>query len=509
MSRILQQIEARAQRRPDAVALRSGEHSLSFARLLDDVRQTAARLRALRPRSLGIYLDNGIEWIVFDLAALAAGSRVVPLPWFFSGAQIEHAVAAGAVDLVAFERELPRGVVGTGAPIRAYRGACLQTVLNHNSAVGGKAGGGKLSFTSGSTGSPKGIELDAAFIEQTCGAICRAVPGEAVDLHLAILPYATLLENIAGIYVPLMLGKCVAAETAATVGLAPDLRIDPARLAQTFNRVRPASLILTPQLLELVCGLAERGAIDPASLEYVAVGGARVGESLLHRARTSGIPVYEGYGLTEFGSVAILNTPAANRIGSVGKPLPGVSVRLGDDSEILLGTEIEETVDGARRWRSVSLATGDYGTIDADGFVYVHGRKSSLIVLANGRNVAPEWVETELTVAPSILQAFVFEGDEAELSALLFAVADVADADLEIEIKRINRDLPPYARIRHWHRMLLPFSRDNGTLTANGRLRRAQIRQMLPLLLGDGAPPIQLTNGDFPKPFLQENRSCH
>ena len=508
MSRILRHIAGVAEARPDAVALRQGEQRLSYAELVGDVNLLADRLRGLGARSLGIYLDNGIEWILLDLAALAAGIRIVPLPWFFSSAQLCHAIDSGRVDLVAFDRALPDGVVGNGALLGSYRGARLQAIESGSTAENAAAYGTRLSFTSGSTGAPKGIELEAAFIEQTCASICAAVPGDAVDVHLSILPYATLLENIAGVYVPLMLGKCVAAESAATVGLLPDLRFDPARLAQAFNAVRPASLILTPQLLELVCVLVERGAVDPACLEFVAVGGARVGEFLLQRARAAGLPVYEGYGLTEFGSVAILNTPAANRPGSAGKPLPGVRVSLCDDGEIRLATDIEVDDNGVRRRRRLSVDTGDYGSIDADGFVYVHGRKSSVIVLANGRNVAPEWVETELTASPSIRQAFVYDNGGAELAALLVASdSAIDDAELEAELERINHDLPPYARIYRWHRLQVPFSRDDGTLTDNGRLRRPRIRQMLPLLLEGSALRNQTTSGDFTKQSLQETLS--
>ena len=145
MSRILQRIEAVAKAKPDAIALRSGETCLSYRELID-LHAVSARLRALRTHSLGIYLDNGIEWIVFDLAALDAGIRIVPLPWFFSNAQIGHAIDAGAVDLIAYERRLPRGIAGSGAPIRGYRGACLQAVAGKSAASFEKRSGAKLAL---------------------------------------------------------------------------------------------------------------------------------------------------------------------------------------------------------------------------------------------------------------------------------------------------------------------------------------------------------------------------
>lgn len=486
MSGLLTALERQARVNPASIAIRSGDDSLSYAQLSAAVRQTAICLRACRTNSLGIYLDNGIEWIVVDLAAMAAGIRIVPLPWFFSDGQIRHALSNGAVDCVVYAGDLPPGIVGTGAPIKAYGASCLQSLDAQTcAAVENSWAAGKLSYTSGTTGSPRGIELAYDFIDQTCDSISTAISALAIDTHLSILPYATLLENIAGVYVPLMLGKTIYAESAERVGLSAELNLNPFILQQTFNRIRPGSLILTPQLLEVFCGLCENDAIDPGCLKFVAVGGARVGESLMRRARRARIPAYEGYGLTEFGSVAMLNTPQNDRIGSVGRPLPGVSVRIAADGEICLSTRLTRIdTNGIERRQTICVETGDLGSIDSDGFVYVHGRKSNLIVLASGRNVAPEWVETELNNSPLLAQSFVFSETGAALSALLVAAgAGIEDHDLEAEIEGINRGLPAYARIKKWYRLPYPLSKENHTLTINGRLRRQQIRQRLPTLL--------------------------
>ena len=493
-----------AQTRPTAIALRSGKDRLNYAQLLTAVVQAADRLRGCGVTSLGIYLDNGFDWIIADLAAIFAGIRVVPLPWFFSAGQIRHALEDGGVDFVACATPSPGGVVGTGAPMNFGTGSRLLPV------AAGPVGmrvppPGKLSYTSGSTGAPRGIALGDEFIEATACAIAEAIGELEIDTHLSLLPYATLLENIAGIYVPLMLGKTVCAESAADVGLSAELRIDPARLLQTFERIRPNSLILTPQLLELCCHLVENGGIDPACLTFVAVGGARVGETLLRRARCAGIPAYEGYGLTEFGSVACLNTPGNERIGSVGKPLPGVTVSLAEDGEICLRAPLAPLAVG----ESALVATGDYGSLDADGYLYVQGRKCNLIVLSNGRNVSPEWIETELNGSSLIAQSYVYSPDGRDIRALLtVSSSEFADSRIEREIDRINRDLPAYARIKQWHRSAQPFSTDNQMLTVNGRLRRAQIQRALATLLTDSRtfePPRGGTAETF---SVQEINSC-
>jgi len=280
-------------------------------------------------------------------------------------------------------------------------------------------------------------------------------------------------------------------------------------LQQTFNQIQPNSLIVTPQLLELFCLLVENDAIDPACLVFVAVGGAHVGESLMRRTRSLGIPAYEGYGLTEFGSVAILNTPQHNRIGSVGKPLPGVKVELAADGEICLSTALWQSDTEIQRPQKITVKTGDFGSIDRDGFVYVHGRKSNLIVLSSGRNVSPEWVETELNSSLLISQSYVFGENRSELSALLVTAGPgVANSALDAEIECINLRLPAYAQIKHWHRLWYPFSRDNQMLTVNGRLRRLQIELLLPTLLISADIKSSLTVGNLPNHSVQETNPC-
>jgi long-subunit acyl-CoA synthetase (AMP-forming) len=452
--------------------------------------------------SIGVYLDNGIEWIVVDLAAIAAGIRSVPLPWFFSDAQIRHAVETGGVDSIVTGSGLPAAIAACGPAHELYREARLQPVSSLSGAAAGATPGGKISFTSGSTGTPRGVSLEAAFIERSAGAIAAAIPHRAISDHLGMLPYSTLLENIAGIYVPLMLGKTVHAEPAARIGLMPDLGVDPPALQRVIRQVKPSSLILTPQLLQLVCGLAEQGAIDPGSLQFVAVGGARVGESLIRRARNAGVPAYEGYGLTEFASVATLNTPQADRVGTVGKTLPGVVLSLADDGEICLATELP---GGG----SVEVKTGDYGAVDADGFVMVRGRKSSLIVLSSGRNVSPEWIEAEFDTSRLIAQSCVLTESGNCLSALLLPAAPtITNREIDDEVERVNRELPPYARIAHWHRLAEPFSTHNQMLTANGRLRRERIARRLPALLAESRNQAPAATAGTTVQTLQEIQPC-
>jgi len=483
VSGLLAAIQRQARAAPMAPALRTQDRALTYAELMEGLRQAQAQLRSLRVEALGLYLDNGIDWVIYDLAAFSSGIRVVPLPMFFSDTQIAHAIADADLDAILFDQFLPSGVSGSGVALPGLSDSRLQRIRGARAqreadGAAKRPAAAKISYTSGTTGTPQGIELTPGLIEQTAASVCAAIGHLGIESHLSVLPYATLLENIAGIYAPLSLGRCVHAEPAAAVGLTPALGLDPAQLRACFNRVRPNSLILTPQLLEVLCRLAEAAVIDSGCLVFVAVGGARVAPALLQRARAVGIPAYEGYGLTEFASVATLNTPGNDRIGSVGKPLPGVRVVIADDGEICLSRDpLDELAqDGAG-----FVNSGDLGRVDAAGFVYVDGRKSNLIVLANGRNVAPEWIEAELEASPLIAQGFVFSECQQQLSALLLTSA--TDAEIDAEIERINAALPAYARLRDWHRLATPFSCAQQTLTANGRLRRRQIARQLPELL--------------------------
>jgi long-subunit acyl-CoA synthetase (AMP-forming) len=206
-------------------------------------------------------------------------------------------------------------------------------------------------------------------------------------------------------------------------------------------------------------------------LTLVAVGGAKVAPSLLARADELGLPVHEGYGLSECASVVALNTPAARKAGTVGRPLPhlGVAIREGEivvENSGFLGYAGGQTHDGP-------VFTGDLGEIDEDGFLRISGRRLNMIITSHGRNVAPEWVESELTAQPEIRQAVVLGEAQAELSALIVPlIPGMDEAAIAGAVARANANLPPYARIGRW------LARDAfdpaaGELTNNGRPRRA------------------------------------
>ncbi len=446
------------------------------------VGRLAEALQAARARVLATLLDNGRAWAVVDAAARRAGVVHVPLPAFFTAAQRRHAIETAGVDTLC---SVPQA--GTaGAPLElGEAGLGLSWQRLPARAVAMPAGTVKITFTSGTTGTPKGVCLGAEAMDAVAAGVASATATLGIDRHLSALPYAVLLENIAGLMAPLARGALCIAPPLAEVGLSGSSSFDPARLQAACAAHQPHSLILLPQMLRAWSAwLAASGQRAPGSLKLVAVGGASVGAPLLAAARAVGLPAYEGYGLSEGASVQTLNLPGADRPGSAGRPLPHARLRIAADGEIEIGGALQLGYLGSAEPMPAWWPSGDLGTIDADGYLHVSGRKKQVIVTAYGRNVSPEWVECALHGAtvrglPAIAQAVVFGDGEPALSAVLWpAHAQLPDAALQAAVDAANATLPDYAQVRRWLRSPHPFTAESGLATANGRPQRDAIARL-------------------------------
>lgn len=293
--------------------------------------------------------------------------------------------------------------------------------------------------------------------------------------HLSILPMAILLENI-GCYAALYAGATLSLPSQRTLGIKDASGIDLPRLLNCLKIRHPDSMILVPQLLLALVSACEIGAFESQGLSFVAVGGAKVSLELLLRAKAVGIPVFEGYGLSECASVVALNRPEACRLGSVGKPLPHVQIKLADDGEVLIGGTPMLGYLGDSHTAPEWWPSGDLGEFDEDGYLYLKGRKKHQFVTSFGRNVNPEWIEAELTQHGIIGQAFVYGEAMAHNHALLWPLRpDITDLQIADAVARANQSLPDYARVHGWTRLQQPFTTENGMATANGRPRREAI----------------------------------
>lgn len=453
MSALIDAILARAGQIPNRVALRDGANDVAYGALPGEIDAMAGMIAdeiGAGSGPVGIALDNGLNWILADLALLQLGRACVPLPPFFTPEQAASALADAGACAVIGRNGIER-LDGGPAPL--------------------PAGTAKISYTSGSTGTPKGICLSQSAMLATAGAIVDRLGAERAGVHMPLLPLGVLLENVGGLYATLLAGGCYLGLSLEQAGMARmfDPRAD--MIIADIRQAGVTSLILVPELLgRIVADMESTGTTLP-SLDLIAVGGAHVAPALLDRAAQLGLPVVQGYGLTECGSVVTLDAPDDHRAGTVGRPLSHIALSISEDGEIMIaGSGHLGTVGHARM--PGPIATGDLGVLDDDGRVRLLGRKSNLIITSFGRNISPEWVEAVLTGQPAIAQALV-EGDgHRALRALIVPASSTANVGEAIA--QANAALPEYARIERW-RLGRPFTPLDGTLTGNGRLRRPEI----------------------------------
>ncbi len=242
------------------------------------------------------------------------------------------------------------------------------------------------------------------------------------------------------------------------------------------------------------------------NVKFAVSGGAPLGERLGHFFRGAGITVLEGYGLTETSAAAMVNRPSRNKIGTVGLPIPGTTVRIADDGEILIGGPIvfrgywqneqatAETLD-SEGW----LHTGDIGSLDDEGFLSVTGRKKELIVTAGGKNVAPAVLEDRLRAHPLVSQCMVV-GDNRPFVACLITLdtealdfwkqqhgkpADAAAAclaedpdliaELQAAVDDANKAVSRAESIRKFRILSTDFTEASGHLTPSLKVKRSVV----------------------------------
>lgn len=464
----------------DAPALEGASARYTYKQLLAEVLQRAETLRQRQAGVLVLGLDNGPELLLWDLAALVSGRACVTVPTFFSPTQLEHCLQQSGASLVlgppAWESLLGRlGFVD-------QQGFWSRPALP---AVALPEGTAKVTYTSGSTGNPKGVCLSAQAMLRVAHELEQASGPTQPRRYLAVLPLGVLLENL-GVYAALLAGASVMLYPQAQLGMGGASQVDFKRLLGAIALSGAQSLILVPQLLLGLVTAIERGLMGVGVLRFVAVGGARVAPSLLARAEAVGLPVFEGYGLSECASVVALNRPGAVRPGSVGRPLPHVQVRIAEDGEVLVAGTLLLGYLGDTPSQTAWWATGDLGFFDDEGYLHLNGRKKHQFITSFGRNVNPEWVEAELTQSGVIAQAFVHGEGMPRNVALLWPLAPgTTDAAIEQAVQHSNASLPDYARVHAWRRLPAPFSVAEHTLTANGRPRREAILQRYQSLLSD------------------------
>jgi len=477
-------IAKHAQENPYSPALLSSQQRLDYQTLWQQIQWLASQLQQRNIHRLALQLDNGLPWALIDLACTHAGIVVIPVPHFFSEAQQAWLLESSGADALVGPHH--QGWHGT-EPLSLLTGHDVepphveQTVplwrcTPKNLPVLPK-GTAKITYTSGTTGQPKGVCLSLSQMMAVSQTLAEQVAPAKVEKHLTLLPLATLLENITGLYVPLLTGACSRIPSLCELGFTGSSSLNPAMLGEALLRWPTHSLVLVPELLRLLLALCTSTptlAQQLKSLRFIAVGGGKVAPDLLKHARQLGLPVYEGYGLSECGSVVALNSPDGDKPGSVGRPLPHCQVTIASDGEVMVSGCAMLGYLGSNELTPKQIATGDLGHLDEEGYLHITGRKKNVQITAFGRNFSPEWVEAEAQLCPAIARIVVF-GDGQPANVALIQPLPGQEAELPRQIAGLNQRLPDYARLHHW----LPVTLDQhpGLLTANVRPRRNEIYQ--------------------------------
>jgi long-chain acyl-CoA synthetase len=330
-------------------------------------------------------------------------------------------------------------------------------------------------YTSGTTGDPKGVMLTHANFISNLQACKSLIDISDADVLLSFLPLSHVFERLGGHYVPLFSGAKVAyAESTFTVAqnmreVAPTVMLSVPRLYETMHdRIlravqegsslkqkifhwgvsvgssvssaiqkgkKPSAILQLQQNIADKLVFAKLKAATGGRLRFFVSGGAALPQSIAEFFHAAGILILEGYGLTETSPVISMNHSAQWRFGTVGVPVPGVEVQIAEDGEILTrGPHVmkgyfnnesatAEVIDG-EGW----FHTGDIGIIDEDGFVKITDRKKNIIVLSNGKNVAPQPIESVLVQSPFINQIMLVGNERKNLAALIVPNFDALKA---------------------------------------------------------------------------------
>ena len=507
---------------------------------------------------VAIMARNSHLWVLFDQAALSLGLVVVPL---FSNDRADNAhhilEQAGAKLLMIGGAPQWDRLQGRLEKLRELK--CIVSISPLDRAKSGKklldlAGWlpdtapltlplpqpddlATIIYTSGTTGAPKGVMLTHRNILSNAWSSLQALPAHRGDLFLSFLPLSHSLERTAGYYLPMMAG--------ATVAHARGVQ----ELAKDLQDLRPTCLISVPRIYERVHarmmeGLQSRSALAALLFRLAARIGWQRFEHLQGRApwraglllwpilkplvadkltralggrvRVAisggaplrpeiarifiglGIPVLQGYGLTEASPVISVNRLDDNRPQTIGRPLPGVEVRIGDEDELLargdnimLGYWNDEAATRQAIDEEGWLHTGDKARLD-DGFLYIIGRIKDIIVLTNGEKVSPADMETAIMEDPLFDQALVLGEGMPYLSAIVVinigqwekdGLDQESDRALLEErlLERLGRALhefPGYAEVRRVTWIREPWTVDNDMLTPILKVKRRKVLEV-------------------------------
>ncbi|MSO28339.1 MAG: long-chain fatty acid--CoA ligase [Candidatus Planktophila sp.] len=465
--------------------LGDGWQKVNATELEAEIRATAKGLVAAGIQigdRVAIMARTRYEWTILDFAIWFAGGCVVPIYETSSAEQVDWILSdSGAVGLIV-ETPTHREFVNPVLPshtkhlwtmtddilsVLANTGAHISddeidrrrnTLLPETLAT--------LIYTSGTTGKPKGVQLTHGNFLSECGNVVEGAsdlflkPDGSTLLFLPVAHVFGRMVQIGAIRAGLHLAHC-----SDPVGrLMPDLasfkptfvlavprifekvynsaeaKADAAGKGDIFRKAAEVAIAYSEAmdkrgfnpLLSLKHALFDKlvfskiRAVLGGNVEAAISGGAPLGSRLGHFYRGAGVTIYEGYGLTETTAGATLNITSSIKVGTVGKPIPGTSIKIAEDGEVLIkgpivmhgywqNDEANAEAFTADHW----FQSGDLGKIDEDGFLSIVGRKKELIVTAGGKNVAPAVLEDRLRAHPLVSQCMVVGDNQPFIAALV------------------------------------------------------------------------------------------
>jgi long-chain acyl-CoA synthetase len=505
-----------------------------YRRQADAVAAAIVDLNIRKGDRVGLLSENRPEWLVADVGLLTAGAADVPLHAPLAAPQVlyqlGHSGARGVIVsdqaqadkvfasleglpdlewLAAFDPIRPPdgcrlrlltwdGLIARG---RLAEEATLAEARRRESSLG-PDDLATILYTSGTTGPPKGVMLTHGNLLSNAEATIQAMPGGPEDILLSWLPYSHIYARTVDHYMTALGGGTVAlAESVDT-------------LVVNLAEVRPHWMTAVPRFYEKVWASVESLPPDARAaalhrifgprLRFLSSGGAPLPPHLARGFEEAGIPLLQGYGLSESSPVITFNRLDHHKIGTVGPPIPGVEVRIAPDGEIL--TRGPHVMKGY--WRDPEatartvldgwLHTGDVGTLDADGFLTITDRKKDILVTSQGKNVAPAEIERLLTADPFIDQAVVCGDRRPFVAAILvpnfpalqararelgcpwesdgeFLTSEPLRAFLAGRVEAAMQAVSQPERVRAFLVLARPFSPAEEEMTATLKVRRRHI----------------------------------
>lgn len=429
-----------------------------------------------------LWAQSSPEWVAVFFGCLRTGAVVVPLDTRGSAEFVRKVVDQTLPKLAFLSSGPTEGLDGLGVPV--VKLGELETLLDGVDPAPEPVplapdDIAEVMFTSGTTGDPKGVVLTHGNIVANVEAATQAVPSRPSYRLLSLLPLSHMLEQTVGLLAPLTGGAsvCYPQSRQSTV------------IFRAFREHRITTVVLVPQALQLFMNAMEGRVKEQGrerlwhilhqvaprlpmalrrvlfaqvhrqlggSLKFVICGGAYLDPALARKWEALGVPVLQGYGTTEASPIISCNTFKRRKLDSVGRPLPGVEVRIASDGEVLVrGPNItpgywQDPHATRAAFEDGRYKTGDLGCMDSDGFLYFKGRKKDVIVLPSGLNAYPEDIETVLKKHPDVADAVVVglptQGQEVQVHGVLLLKDGRGDAEAIVE--QVNSSLAEHQRVQ-------------------------------------------------------------